>query len=300
MRIAGSTIEGQQLGRGTHYFSLPDVDRYVTSAYWCLRPLFTRVGQLALLIIAVAGAAVFCEHVNWNPSTLASSIPQSLVALVLSLAIHTVLHEMGHATVCKHFGREVHRAGAGWYMFFPVAFVDTSDIWAASRQARIVVSTGPFVNVVLSGLASLIAVLIPAGCAQNALWAFSAMGYFFNRRQPQSVNGVRRLLHLDGLARNSQSPVEIAGLFGIAHVPPRRRQVAAAICVRNFRHRELWVWHLSRHSRAHYLPCQVQSIGCRLPASFRRRDNRLDTRQHNDTANSPPADCRTQAEGAKS
>jgi putative peptide zinc metalloprotease protein len=184
------------LSMSIRYFSLPDVDRFVSAVYRLIRPLFTLPAQVALTIVAAAGAAAFFQHLPSHPSLAASSAQSastSLVLMFISLLVHAVLHEMGHAVTCKHFGREVHRAGIGWYLFFPVAFVDTSNIWAASRRVRILVSAaGPFVNLVLSGIAGLAAIFVTPAHVQDALWNFSIMGYIL------AVVNLNPLLEYDG------------------------------------------------------------------------------------------------------
>jgi hypothetical protein len=53
----------------------------------------------------------------------------------------------------KAFGREVHRAGVGWYWFGPIAFVDTTDMWLDGPRKRILVScAGPAADLVLGGI----------------------------------------------------------------------------------------------------------------------------------------------------
>jgi putative peptide zinc metalloprotease protein len=142
-----------------HYFSLPDVDRGVAAIYrrffWLM---YTRPALIAELLVIIGGSLLFTSLVltsrlpNAPPGILATIAVVSL----LGVAIHLVLHEASHALTCKHFGREVHSAGVGWYFFMPVAFVDTSDIWMAPRWPRIAVaSAGPIANVLLSSSAAL-------------------------------------------------------------------------------------------------------------------------------------------------
>jgi putative peptide zinc metalloprotease protein len=81
----------------------------------------------------------------------------------------------------------------------PVAFVDTSDIWAAARVPRILVSAaGPYSNMALGGIAALAAFLLtpsalfaPSGW-QDVLWSFSLTGYVL------ALVNVNPLLELDG------------------------------------------------------------------------------------------------------
>lgn len=177
----------------TWYCCLPDMDRRMTALYAGVRALYTPLAQAALLMVAGAGVVAFGRHIAagraWTPPT----VSHSLVIWLASLVLHVVVHEAAHAATCKHFGRQVHRAGIGWYFFAPVAFVDTSDIWAAARLPRILVSAaGPYSNLVLSGAAAL-AALVPTGTDwQDMLLSFSATGYVL------VLVNINPLMELDG------------------------------------------------------------------------------------------------------
>jgi putative peptide zinc metalloprotease protein len=176
----------------TWYCCLPDMDRKMTALYAGVRALYTPLAQAALLVVAGAGVVAFGRHVaagSWTPP----AVSRSLVIWLASLALHVVVHEAAHAATCKHFGRQVHRAGIGWYFFAPVAFVDTSDIWAAARLPRILVSAaGPYSNLVLSGAAALAALLSTGADWQDMLLGFSAIGYVL------VLVNINPLLELDG------------------------------------------------------------------------------------------------------
>jgi len=178
----------------TRYWYLSDVDRRVTALYRCLRALYTPLAQAALLVIVCAGAGAVGWHVAANPFwTTGGALQRSLPVWLVSLALHVVVHEAAHAATCKHFGRQVNRAGIGWYFFAPVAFVDTSDIWAAARLPRVLVSAaGPYSNLVLSGMAALAALLVAPNGWQDVLWSFSFMGYVL------ALVNINPLLELDG------------------------------------------------------------------------------------------------------
>jgi putative peptide zinc metalloprotease protein len=170
----------------SRYYSIPDIDARVTWLYGHLHPLYGRLWQAVLLVVAAAGVLAwhFGSAVRPNPS---------LVVWIAGLALHVVVHEAAHAVTCKHFGRSVHRAGIGWYLFAPVAFVDTSDMWAAAKLPRILVSAaGPYANLVLAGAASLIALLPMPASAVEALSAFSITGYVL------ALVNLNPLLELDG------------------------------------------------------------------------------------------------------
>ena len=175
----------------TRYWWLSDLDGKVTALYRGLRVLYTGPAQAALLAVVCAGAIAFGGHLaasgSWMP------LQRSLPVWLVSLALHVVVHEAAHAATCKHFGRQVNRAGIGWYFLAPVAFVDTSDIWAAARLPRILVSAaGPYSNLALSGMAALAALLVAPSGWQDALWSFSLTGYVL------ALVNVNPLLELDG------------------------------------------------------------------------------------------------------
>jgi putative peptide zinc metalloprotease protein len=174
----------------TRYWWLSDLDGKVTALYRGLRVLYSGPAQTAVLAVVCAGAIAFAGHLaggSWTP------LQRSLPVWLAGLALHLVVHEAAHAATCKHFGRQVNRAGIGWYFLAPVAFVDTSDIWAAARLPRILVSAaGPYSNLALSGMAALAALLLAPGGWQDVLWSFSLTGYVL------ALVNVNPLLELDG------------------------------------------------------------------------------------------------------
>jgi putative peptide zinc metalloprotease protein len=176
----------------TCYWWLPGMDPVVTAlhARFCL--LFAPAAQLALFLCAAAGLLVFAGHLA-QFGTGASGGASALPVWIAGLALHVLVHEAAHAATAKHFGRAVHRVGIGWYYFAPVAFVDTSDCWAAARLQRILVSAaGPYSNLVLGGLAALLAFLVQAGPFANALWGFCSIGCAL------ALLNLNPLLELDG------------------------------------------------------------------------------------------------------
>jgi hypothetical protein len=152
--FAGVDVPAPRVGKVeslvSRTFSVPDPDRALGLLYrFALRPLYGRAVQAALLAVAVAGAALYAKALLAGASPNGGS---TLLFGLLGLEVHVVLHELGHAVTTKHFGRDVHRLGVGWYLFSPVAFVDTSDMWLEGRRRRMIVAAaGPYVNAVLAG-----------------------------------------------------------------------------------------------------------------------------------------------------
>ncbi|HEX7082520.1 MAG TPA: PqqD family peptide modification chaperone [Gaiellaceae bacterium] len=159
-------------------FSVPDPDRALRLLYrLALRPLYHPFAQVGLLAIALAGGALNV-HALASGGLGSTSMSAAALSVLAAFELQVALHELAHAVTTKHFGREVHRLGIGWYLLSPVAFVDTSDMWLEGRRRRIVVAAaGPYANVVLAGLAGILLPLTGGGGGHAFLVAFSTTGY---------------------------------------------------------------------------------------------------------------------------
>ena len=161
--------------------SVRGVDRPLSSLYrGGVRLLYSRAGQLALAAVALAGIVAFILGIGELGAALKGTEAGGWLLLfwVPAYFLAIVVHEAGHAFTTKHFGREVPRVGVGWYWFGPVAYVDTSDMWLEGRWPRIAVSiAGPYANLVLGGLAALVAWFVPSAVLSAALWEFALLSY---------------------------------------------------------------------------------------------------------------------------
>lgn len=170
----------------------PDVDRGVTAIHRVVAPLYARPAQAVLLLATLAGAAAFAALLLSGQRVDGELVGVLLAATLAGYALHVLAHEIGHAVTCKHFGADVHRAGLGWYLVMPVAFVDTSDIWLASRWRRAAVSfAGPYANFALSGLATL-AVPFVGEPTRLLLLQFALAGYVLG------LTNLNPLIEFDG------------------------------------------------------------------------------------------------------
>jgi putative peptide zinc metalloprotease protein len=157
------------------------VDAPLTRMYdqW-VHYLYTRRGQAALALIAAGGLVAFLYSSGRTQDDFRSAtrgVPL-LVFLLPAYAAAVVIHEAGHAFTTKAFGHEVPRVGIGWYLFGPVAFVDTSDMWLAGRWPRVAVSAaGPYTSAILGGLAGIGAAWLPHGGLSAYCWQFALASY---------------------------------------------------------------------------------------------------------------------------
>ena len=142
--------------------------------------LFSKVVQALLVLVSISGLIIFFILVGRvSPFLHDSSKSWSLIPILIpTLIVAVILHEIGHGITTKYYGREVSRAGIGWYWFGPVAFVDTTDMWTAGKWPRIFVSfAGPYTEVFLAGAASYIAWVSPSLFVSALLWQFALVSY---------------------------------------------------------------------------------------------------------------------------
>lgn len=99
-----------------------------------------------------------------------------LATFPLSLLTVTT-HELAHAYTCKHFKREVHGFGFGWYWISAIAFCDTTDMWLATRRERIFVAMAGCLNdLVLAGIVAILAFFIPPPFS-IIFWLYATVTY---------------------------------------------------------------------------------------------------------------------------
>ena len=185
------TILAQRLAAvSKRTFALPDPDRALDALYrFGLRFLYVLPVQLAIAIVTLIGFGIFCYTLARGEATSAGA---SSLGAFLGLEVQVFLHEVAHSLTTKHFGREVHRVGIGWYFFLPISFVDTSDIWLESRWRRIAVAAaGPYLNLVLSGAACCLALIVPSSLSP-LLIGFATTGYLL------ALLNLNPLYELDG------------------------------------------------------------------------------------------------------
>ena len=107
--------------------------------------------------------------------TLQSRLPRfheffsinNLIWLTVIFAVTKVLHELGHAVSCRHYGAECHEMGVMLLAMTPVLYCNVSDAWMLpNRWHRIMVSAaGMYIELLLAAVCLF-------------LWWFSLPGFF--------------------------------------------------------------------------------------------------------------------------
>ena len=144
--------------------------------------------------VALAGLVAFFEVWHSHRFVLHLATPPTETLILLSLAfVLTFCHELAHAAVLVHHDRRV--LGAGFFIFFgsPAFFVDASDVLMLDRGKRIQQAfAGPFAELFLAGIASLLIAASPGAVYAPLLYRFAFVNYFV------ILENLVPLLQLDG------------------------------------------------------------------------------------------------------
>jgi putative peptide zinc metalloprotease protein len=134
---------------------------------WLFSPASLLAG--AVVVLAAVGLVVtrFDEVQSRFPDVNSLLTPATLIWLSVALALTKVLHELGHAVTCRHFGRACHELGVLFLVFTPCLYCNVSDSWMIDNkwQRAAIGAAGVFVELVLAGVCTF-------------LWWFSEPGLF--------------------------------------------------------------------------------------------------------------------------
>jgi len=136
------------------------------------------------------------EEVNQRLPTISQLLSkQSIISLIITMAIIKVIHEIGHALACQRYGGECFEIGLIFLAMVPTLYCNVSDAWTfPERWKRIMVSAaGIYFEIILATLAAVAWFCTPPGLL-NAM--------FFNVVLLCSVNTIlingNPLLRYDG------------------------------------------------------------------------------------------------------
>lgn len=117
-----------------------DPDRFLNFAYARLHWLFSPVCMVAALSLVVGALLLAGLQFDKLQSRLSALdtffVPANLIWLGVALAFAKLLHELGHALACKHFGGECHEMGVLLLAFTPCLYCDVSDAWLMPDKWR--------------------------------------------------------------------------------------------------------------------------------------------------------------------
>ncbi|MEM9586524.1 MAG: HlyD family efflux transporter periplasmic adaptor subunit, partial [Planctomycetota bacterium] len=139
-----------------------DPRRLLDLVYPWVQPVFSLGGLLIAVGICGAALVQFATHHRrfWSELPAADQWLRADQLLLLMLVIGStkVLHELGHAMVCRHFGRECHTIGPMLLVFTPALYCDTSDSWMLPQRWKraMVGMAGVATEVLIAAAATLV------------------------------------------------------------------------------------------------------------------------------------------------
>jgi len=124
-----------------------DPDPFLNWLYPQVRWIFSPVVFGSMLLLITAAVLLALTQVDTLQARLPGLqdffTPQNIVLLSLSLASVKILHEMGHALTCKHFGGECHEFGVMLLVFTPCLYVNVTDAWMLrNKWSRAAIGAG--------------------------------------------------------------------------------------------------------------------------------------------------------------
>ncbi len=131
--------------------------------------------------------------------------PSNLLWLMAAFAAAKVIHELGHALTCKHYGGECHEMGVIMLVFAPTLYCNVTDSWMLqNRWQRIAVSAaGILVEIQLAAMAVLVWWYTQPGIvhniALNMILVCSVGTIFFNGNPLLRYDGYFVLSDLVGM-----------------------------------------------------------------------------------------------------
>ena len=160
-----------------------DPDRFLNRWVGVVGKAFSGTGVILWAGLLVVGLWSVGGHVDALAAKAAGVLdPENLPLLYAALVVVKLIHELGHAFACKHFGRkagtggEVHQMGVTFLVFTPLPFVDASSAWALrGKWHRIVVGAGGMLaELAIAAIAAILWVRTADGTTVHAI-AYNVM-----------------------------------------------------------------------------------------------------------------------------
>ncbi|MRH79112.1 hypothetical protein GH984_10420 [Spiribacter sp. C176] len=160
------------------YFRIPiwNPDEVLKANIGWLRRFFTQPAFVIWLIVVVLGARAVLQNTDrLRSATQGLLAADNLIWLFVALFFLKLLHELGHAIVCRRYGASVHTIGIMLIALMPLPYTDASASWSLRSpwQRSMVAAAGMYVELFIAALAALIWAQTAPGLV-NAL-AFNVM-----------------------------------------------------------------------------------------------------------------------------
>lgn len=212
-----------------------DPEPIMKRLYPLARPLMNWFGVMLAMVLCVVAALMFSTRWDQFSSEFPNMGEWIRLEAVLILAVVVggtkVLHELGHAVACKHFGGECHQIGPMLLVFTPALYCDTSDSWMLPNrwQRAAVGMAGIGTEVIVAAIATILWASTAQGLthyvAMNVMLVCSISTLLFNANPLLRYDGyyvMSDLCDVPNLAEKSRkllSGYSSRILFGVNEMP---------------------------------------------------------------------------------
>jgi len=254
-----------------------DPDRLLERARPLIDWMLGRVGVgLYLLLLAVSVFALVDRADDLFQQSAGILAPGNLFLLYIGFVIAKLVHELGHASVCKYYGGEVHTLGIMLLMFAPMPYVDASSSWGfRNRMQRVFVGfAGVLSELSVAAVAALVWAATAPGTlnslAYNVIFASSVSTLLFNLNPLLRFDGYHILVDLVDIPNLFQRSREQLRylierfLFRIPGVQPVARNRAEAVILPLYGILSLGYWVILMFTIIFFIAQQYLDFGMAL------------------------------------
>lgn len=136
-----------------------DPEVFLRSVQPFTNAVFSLKGFIVWLLVVIYGAKIVIENsssvVQQAQGMLA---PGNFIFLYIALFLLKILHEFGHAMMCKKFGGPVHTIGIMFLVFTPLPYMDASSSWSFRNKwhRTLVGSAGMIIELFIAAAAAVV------------------------------------------------------------------------------------------------------------------------------------------------
>ncbi len=210
-----------------------DPDTWLQRQLPVARWVFGPVGLLFYAFILVAGVTAVLSQTDRLFDQAANVLaPDNLFLLYVGFVLAKLVHEIGHAAMCKHHGGEVHTVGVMLLLFAPLPYVDASSAWGfRSHWHRFQVgAAGMLSEFAVAAAAALVWTQTAPGTlnavAYNVMFVASISSLLFNLNPLLRFDGYHMLvdlLQVPNLYQRAREQLKFLSeyfLFGLSSARP--------------------------------------------------------------------------------
>lgn len=136
-----------------------DPTRVLANGYWLAKWIFhpaVVMWAVTIILFSWVFIATHATEFSQRMQSLDLVLGWKITAMIwLTLGATKILHELGHAFACRHFGGECHEIGLAFLIFSPCLYCDVSDSWTLRHkwQRIAIAAAGVYVELLLASIA---------------------------------------------------------------------------------------------------------------------------------------------------